>query len=102
MEFTFHVDIFRCIAEDHFFWNSSYLDKFLKCAEANKDDVPGHSYFRKIDTFVVIHYEQGELYCEFTRGRCDTMTGTKSQELYLAKSVTHLKSAYTLALILKI
>ena len=61
--------------EKHIFWNSAYLDEYLKACEAKKDDVPGHAYFRKLECFIEQHYEIGDLYMEYTRGNCAKTLG---------------------------
>ena len=43
------------ISDEHFFWNSSYLEEFIKASESRRNDVPGQVYFRKLKNFIDAH-----------------------------------------------
>lgn len=67
--------IFFICTENQFFWNTKYLDKFIKASELKKAQCPGQAYFRKIECFIDAHYSVGELFFEFTRGSCKDSLG---------------------------
>ena len=62
--------LFEYISDEHFFWNVSYLDEFIRASDSRKDDVPSHAYFSKIKHFIDAHYIIGELFFEYRKGSC--------------------------------
>lgn len=44
-----------------------FLLNFTKTLKSN---IPGHGYFEKLDQFIELHFEVGELYIEFLKGSC--------------------------------
>ena len=70
---------FEFLIGKHMFWNTVYLDEFIKASDGKKDDVPGHAYFRKLEQFIGHHYEVGDLYMEYTRGSCRKSLGKNIQ-----------------------
>ncbi|CAB4035148.1 Transient receptor potential cation channel subfamily A member 1 [Paramuricea clavata] len=53
-----------------FFYNKEWLTKYNITSTTKRPEVPGHSYFQKVEKFLEMHYERGELYMEFLKKDC--------------------------------
>ncbi|CAB3997159.1 Transient receptor potential cation channel subfamily A member 1 [Paramuricea clavata] len=58
-----------------FFYNKEWLMKYNITSTTKWPEVPGHSYFQKIEKFFEMHYERGELYMEFLKKDCLSKVG---------------------------
>ena len=56
--------------EDRFFFNTEQPKQFVSTAESKQNDIIGHVYFKKINTFIEQHVHVGELYLEYIKGDC--------------------------------
>ncbi len=55
----------------------------------DKSKAPGKAYFKKITKFIDEHYEKGELYMEFVRGRCQTTSSDKTKCNFCINTCAH-------------
>jgi len=53
-----------------FFWNEVEWLDFLSAKEASQASQPGYQYFKRIQEFVVTHYDIGMKYMEYHRDAC--------------------------------
>jgi hypothetical protein len=58
-----------------FFYNKEWLTKYNITSTTKRPEVPGHSYFQKVEKFFEMHYERGELYMEFLKKDCLSKVG---------------------------
>ena len=68
--------------DELFFFNSVYLDNCRGASERNKAQVPGATYFRKIESFMKDHTSV-ELFMEFCRDVCRESREGRFQSLFL-------------------
>mgnify|MGYP001795890039 CR=1 FL=1 len=53
---------------EEFFYNKEYLSKYNSTAKSKQSENPGHAYFKCVEEFFDLRYEEGELYIEFLKG----------------------------------
>ena len=55
------------------------MKEYLGLANNQKNSVPGHGYFSKLELFESLHCEKGELYMEYRRMSCKERNGQLCQ-----------------------
>ena len=50
-----------------FFDDSDFLKTYSNATRLAKEKIPGHNYYRKLEEFVLTHFEIGEKYMEYTK-----------------------------------
>jgi hypothetical protein len=63
------------VPNDQFYYNAKYLQNYHKAGKSKRKDMPGSHYFQKIERFIDIHFEKGEIYLEYLNGVCQQKTG---------------------------
>ena len=56
--------------EEQFYWDTKYLTEYLAASKSNRQKLPGHSYYSKVEKFIEQHFEIGELYMEYVKCAC--------------------------------
>lgn len=58
---------------ERFLWDSEYLEKYSSVkSESGKEVIPGHGYYKKLEEFIELHFQIGELYIEYLKGDCES------------------------------
>lgn len=72
----FMVGLVADLKDNMFFNDDKTLKAFLDAARTKKCDLPGYNYYKTISDFYESHFDEGELYLEFVKFRCEEKTGT--------------------------